>query len=305
MDNLEKDKFIIIGKDINNKTSIDMPKMTYFKGVMRNFKGNKLAIIGLIIIIFISTISIIGPYIRPFVQDGSNLLITNNPPSLSYWFGTDQIGRDLWTRIWKGTRNSLMIGFIVTSSNILLGLIYGSISGYIGGKADRILIGFVNILRRIPFLIKTILLILLLGDGIYNLMLAMSFSGWDSIALRVRNKIIKLKNTEYIMVAKTLGADTKRIILKHFAPNILVILIISFTFRLPVAIFGEIFLKFIGIGIPSSHTSLGSLISLSANIKMLHPYQMLFPLLIIIFLMLGLNMFAYGLRDLLGLKPKR
>ena len=302
MAELKKEQFKTIGKDLSKAQTINRPSMTYWQDAWRRLKGNKMSMISLSILLLLTIMAFVGPFMNEFEFNKGDLLLGNTEPNSTYWFGTDEIGRDLWTRVWKGARVSLLIGFTVAFINIILGILYGGISGYIGGRTDMIMMRFCEILGSIPYLIRVIMLMTVLGSGIKTIIIAMTLTGWVGAARMVRGQVLQLKEMEYVMAAKTLGSDTGRIILKHLVPNTMGVLIVSVTFRIPGAIFGEAFLSYIGMGIPVPQASLGSLSQAGTQMLLVHPYQLVFPAMVISVLMLSFTLFGDGLRD--ALDPK-
>jgi oligopeptide transport system permease protein len=221
-----------------------------------------------------------------------------------HWFGTDVLGRDLFTRICAGTRISLLIALTAVIIDVIFGLTYGLISGYCGGYVDMLMQRFVEILTGIPNLIIVTLLIIVLKPGLVSIILALLLTGWIGMSRVARAQIIKLKEQEYVLVAKTLGAGHAFILIKEVLPNIIGQILTMSMFSIPSAIFMEAFLAFIGIGIPVPLASLGSIISDSFKSLTTHPYMAIFPVVILGLLMLGFNLFADGLRDALDPKMK-
>jgi len=226
----------------------------------------------------------------------------NNVDDKYFWFGTDELGRDQWTRVWKGTQISLLIGLIAAAIDVLIGVTYGSIAGYFGGKTDMVMMRIIEIISGIPGIVIIILFILVFEKGILPITLAIALTNWISMARVVRSQFMKLKNQEFVLASKTIGASNIRMIMKHFIPNILGQIIIMITFSIPSAIFYEAFLAFIGLGIPAPRASLGVLINDGYKLMKTATYTMVIPSIVISVLMLSLNIFANGLRD--ALDPK-
>ncbi len=222
-----------------------------------------------------------------------------------HYFGTDEFGRDIWTRVWYGARISIAIGILAALIDFCIGVAYGGISGYFGGKVDIIMQRFSEILIGIPFLVIVILMMLVLGPGFWSIVFAMVVTGWIGMSRIVRGQFLKLKNQEYVMAATTLGASSSRIILKHLLPNSLGPLIISIMFTIPSAIFFESFLSFIGLGIPAPQASLGSLVSDALPVLFIYPYMLIIPAIILSVLILSFNLIADGLRDAIDPKMRK
>ncbi|SHM42014.1 oligopeptide ABC transporter permease [Gracilibacillus kekensis] len=222
-----------------------------------------------------------------------------------YWFGTDSMGRDLWTRIWKGTQISLYIGLLAALIDMVVGVLYGGISGYYGGRTDNVMQRIIEILSGIPNLVVVILFIMLLDPGLIAITIALTITGWIGMARIVRGQVLKLKNQEFILAARTLGANDKRILMKHLIPNVTSVIIINTMFTIPSAIFFEAFLSFIGLGLQPPYASLGTLIDTAFDDYRVFPYMLLFPAVIISLLMIGFNILADGMRDALDPKMRR
>ncbi|MFC7321214.1 oligopeptide ABC transporter permease [Halobacillus campisalis] len=215
----------------------------------------------------------------------------------NFWFGTDGLGRDLFTRAWEGTRISLYIAFLAAAIDMVIGVAYGGISAYYGGRVDNVMQRIIEILVGIPNLVVVILMILILEPGIISITIALTITGWISMARIVRGQILKLKNQEFVLASRTLGAPDGRILRKHLIPNVLSLIIINTMFTIPTAIFFEAFLSFIGLGLPTPLASLGTLVEDGFQSLQIYPHILLFPAIIISLIMIAFNMLADGLRD--------
>jgi len=214
-----------------------------------------------------------------------------------FWLGTDSLGRDQWTRLWEGTKVSLLIAFIAALISLVIGVAYGGIAGYYGGKVDDVLMRILEVLVGIPSLVVILLMMLVLDPGITSIVIALTITGWTGMARIVRGEVMKLKNQEFVLAARTLGQSNKRIIIKHLLPNISGIIIINTMFTIPDAIFFEAFLSFIGLGITPPQASLGTLINTGFDNIMLYPYMLWFPAIMISVIMIAFNLIGDGLRD--------
>ncbi|WP_082234649.1 oligopeptide ABC transporter permease [Halobacillus massiliensis] len=215
----------------------------------------------------------------------------------NFWFGTDGLGRDLWTRVWKGTQISLYIAFVAAMLDMLIGVGYGGISAYYGGRVDNYMQRIIEILMGIPNLVIVILMILILEPGILSITIALALTGWISMSRIVRGQILKLKNQEFVLASRTLGAPDGRILRKHLIPNVLGLIIINTMFTIPSAIFFEAFLSFIGLGLPTPLASLGTLVEDGFQSLQIYPHILLFPAVVISLIMIAFNLLADGLRD--------
>lgn len=220
-----------------------------------------------------------------------------------HYFGTDDLGRDIWTRVWMGARVSLLIALIAVTFDLLIGVAYGMISGYFGGRVDLVMQRILELLYGIPYLIVVMLfLVIFESPGVFTIALALSITGWTGMARVVRAQVLKLKNEEYLLAAKTLGASDTRIITKHLLPNMVGPIVVTAMFTIPTAIFAESFLSYIGLGISPPMASLGTLIQDGLSYMTVQPYKLFFPAAVLSLLILSFNLLADGLRD--ALDPK-
>lgn len=302
---LNRDKFKIVGIDKSKSETIERPNLTYWQDAWMRLKRNRVAMFSLVLLIFIVLMCAIQPLIAGDSYKVQNIYNMNEGPSAEHWFGTDALGRDVFDRLWVGGRVSLIIAFVGTVIECVVGTIYGGISGYFGGKVDNIMMRIVEMLNSIPYLIVVILISVRLGNGIVPLLIALALTGWTGIARMVRGQVMQLKESEYVMAAKTLGASPMRIIMKHMLPNTLGIIIVYITFDIPSYIFAEAFLSFIGLGIQPPQTSWGAMASEGQQMMLFYPYQVIFPALAIGLTMLSFNLLGDGLRDALDPKLRK
>ncbi|KYH35557.1 dipeptide transport system permease protein DppC [Clostridium tepidiprofundi DSM 19306] len=302
--NITKDKFKIVGNKGADSEQILRPSMTYWQDAWRRLKQNKIAMGSLILLALITIMTIIGPYLSHYDFEVTNNAANarNLPPNAQHWFGTDNLGRDTFARVWIGGRVSIIIGLAGALIDTVIGALYGGISGYFGGLVDDIMMRIVEILYSIPYLIVVILVSLIVGKGIIPLIIAMTITGWCYMARLVRGQLLQIKEQEYVLAATALGASPKRIILRHLLPNTLGVMIVAITFDISGFIFGEAFLSFIGLGIQSPNTSWGSLAASAQPNLIFYPEQLFFPSLFISLTMLSFQLLGDGLRD--ALDPK-
>lgn len=263
---------------------------------------NKLALLGLIVVLFMVIWALLGPIFSPYSYTTQNLVDANQGPSALHWFGTDTLGRDLYTRVVYGARISLTIGFVAALINLLIGVVYGGIAGLLGGRVDRLMMALVDILYGIPLLLYVILLMVVLGPGLLSIFLALGLAYWLTMARIVRSQIIKIKVEDYITAARTMGIPTWRILIKHMLPNCMGPIIVTMTMAIPDAIFTEAFLSFIGLGVSAPMASWGVLASEGINSMRSYPYQLIYPAVAISLTMLGFTFLGDGLRN--ALDPK-
>lgn len=302
---LTPDMFETVGENLSEGEQVVRPSITYWKDAWRRLKQNKAAMIGLAIIILFCIMAIIGPHLTEYTYNANYLDNINKKPSAEHWFGTDQLGRDIWARVWIGARISLALGIFVAFLQCIIGILIGGLSGMVGGKVDMLIMRIVDILNAIPYLIFVILIMTVLGSGLFPLILSFAITGWLSMARLVRGQILQLREQEYVIAAKTLGAGGMRLLLKHMIPNIIGIIIVQLTMAIPSAIFSEAFLSFIGIGIQPPLTSLGQLARTGQEMMRAYPYQLIIPSIVISLLMLSLNLLGDGLRDALDPRMRK
>lgn len=301
-----KDEFIFVGDEQKEDDSINRPSISYWKDSWRKLKKNKLAVVGLIFIILIILSALFIPKFSKYDYVSNDLAITNQWPSAQHWFGTDNLGRDVFVRVLYGARYSLIIGFAASFLNLVIGIIYGGIAGFAGGWVDMLMMRVVDIIDSIPMTIYVILLLVIFDKGgLFNIIIALAISYWIGMARIVRSEILQLKQQEFILAAKTLGASSKRILFKHLIPNCIGSIIVTLTLQIPSAIFTEAFLSFIGLGLTPPKASWGTLANEALQTLTLYPYQILFPTLAICLTILSFNMLGDGLRDALDPKVKK
>lgn len=221
-----------------------------------------------------------------------------------YWFGTDDLARDSWTRIWRGTRISVFVGVLVALIDTLIGVSYGAIAGFNGGKIDTLMMRFTELIGGVPWLVVVLLFTMVFGNGLLAMSIAIAFSSWIGMARVVRAQSIKLRESEFVLAAKTLGTTNSKLITRHLIPNIGGQILVVMTFSIPAAIFTEAFLAFLGLGIPPPFASLGSVISDSRKYLEFYPSMIFIPSAIISLLILSVNIFANALRDALDPRLK-
>uniref|UniRef100_UPI003530891D ABC transporter permease n=1 Tax=Cerasibacillus quisquiliarum TaxID=227865 RepID=UPI003530891D len=289
--------FKIVGRKEETLEEIKRSHLTGWQDGWLRLKQNKAAMISLFVLLMIVILSIIGPHVNTYTYQQTNYDAVYLEPNSDHWLGTDKFGRDQWTRLWEGTRISLYIAVLAALLDILIGITYGAISAFKGGKVDHMMQRIIEILVGIPNLIIIILLIMMMKPGITTIIIAMVITGWVNMARLVRGQIFKLKNAEYILAARALGADGRRIIIGHMLPNTLGIIIINMMFTIPSAIFTEAFLSFIGLGLQEPLASLGVLINDGFQAMRNHFYLLAFPSIVIVSLMVCFNLLADGLRD--------
>ncbi len=292
-----------LNPDLLQTEEMVRPQTTYLKDVWRTFKKRKTALVSAIILVLLVLLVLFGPMMNPYNYYSNDYTAINSAPSAQHWFGTDTLGRDLWTRVWVGGRVSLLIAILATLFPFAIGMVMGGISGYFGGKVDMIMMRTIDILMGIPTMIYNILLIVVMGSGnISTLIIAFTLTGWMGSARSARGMVLQIKAREFVMASETLGASPVRIIFRHLLPNTMGIMVVGITLTIPMIIFAEAFLSFIGLGIAPPNPSWGQLISNAADVFKNYPYQFIIPCSFVSLTMLCFNLMGDGLRD--ALDPK-
>lgn len=330
-----------VRKDNAAEISVDtnFASQSFWKDVRVRFFHKKSAVFGLVLIIIIVLLAAFGPGMNDYTYSAQNLDQKNFAPRVPiledigifdgsetistttggktvnnyiekgktdvyYWFGSDLYGRDIWTRTWEGARVSLIIAVAAAIIDMVIGMSYGLISGYFGGRVDMIMQRILEIANGIPRLVIVTLLLLVLQPGMVTIIFALMLTEWVGMSRIARAEMLKLKDQEFVLASRTLGAGSFFIIFKEVLPNIIGPIITQVMFSIPTAIFTEAFLSFVGLGIPVPQCSLGSLISELYNSFTTHPYQIVPPIIVMSLLMLSFNLVADGLREALDPKMK-
>lgn len=274
-----------------------LPPASYWKESWTRLKRQRLALFGLITLTVLIIMAIIGPLLTPFTYHATHLPLKNQPPNATFWFGTDELGRDLFTRCWWGARISLFVGFTASLVDLVIGVFYGSIAGFRGGKVEEWMMRIADILYSIPYLLVVILLMVIIGPGVGTIIIALTFTGWINMARIVRSQILQIKQQDFIRAAHSLGASRSRILLRHLIPNAMGPIIVTLTLTIPSAIFAEAFLSFLGLGVQAPIASWGTMANDGLSALRYYPWRLFFPALFISLTMLSLNLLGDGLRD--------
>ncbi len=299
MMDISKDKFQVVGTKISETEKISKPSLSFWKDVFIRFKKNKLALFGLVLLFLLTFMAIFGPYMTPYDYATNDLANKNQPPSSEHWFGTDDLGRDVFTRTWEGARISIFIGLAAALIDVFIGVIYGGIAGYKGGRTDNILMRLADVLNGIPYLLLVILLMVVLGQGLGTMILAMTITGWINMARIVRGQVLSLKSQEYVLASKTLGASTSRIMARHLIPNAMAPILVTMTLTIPNAIFTEAFLSYLGLGLTPPLASWGTMANDGLPALRYYPWRLFFPATFICLTIFAFNVVGDGLRDAL------
>lgn len=301
------------------------PSISYWRDAWNRLKANKVAMGGLIVIILVFLAAILGPILSPYSYDQINKGSENLAPNAQFIFGTDSLGRDLFTRTMIGARISLSVGLVAAAMISVIGIIYGAVSGLFGGWVDTVMMRIVDVIYSIPTILIVILLQVVLkapiekfvssgnaptfvsslGVGLISIFVVLALLYWVDMARIVRGQVLTIKEQEYVMAARVLGANNKSIIFKHLIPNCIGQIIVIATLKIPEAIFAESFLSFIGLGVSSPMASLGSLSQSALKGIYSYPYMLIFPAATISLIILSFNLFGDGLRDALDPRMKK
>ena len=312
MTKIDKSQFEWVGANAVDSETIARPSTSYWKDAMHRLSKNKAAMVCLFIIVAITLLSFIIPFVSPYNMSEQHLSHTYAPMGYTdsvdghmHLFGTDSLGRDIFTRVWYGARISLFISFAAVFVNFIIGMIYGGISGYLGGTVDNIMMRIIEIINGIPYLIIVVLLMMVIPPGTMTMVIAYATVGWTGMARLVRGQIMSLKQQDYVVAAKVMGGKPSRIIAKHLLPNTFSVVIVNITLAIPSAIFTEAFLSYIGLGVPVPLASWGTLANEGSRVFQMYPSQLIIPAICISLTMLSFNLLGDGLRDALDPKLRR
>lgn len=270
---------------------------SYWKNAWYCLCRNRPALIGLCAFGLLAFFAIFGPIFSPYNYYETRLPLKNTPPCSEFWFGTDELGRDIFTRIWMGARISLTVGISAALIDMFFGIFFGAFSGMVGGKVDEVMMRIVDILHSVPTLLIVILLMVVMGSGIMTIIIALAITGWMNMARIVRGQILQIKQCDFVLAAKLIGANKFRILLRHLIPNCIGSIITTVTLTIPVAIFIEAFLSFLGLGVQAPIASWGTMASDGLPALRYYPWRLFFPAIFISLTMLAFNLLGNGVRD--------
>lgn len=304
MNEIDKSLFEKLDDSQKSQDFIAVESKSYSRDAWDRFKKNKLAMGGLVVILIFIVLAIIVPILSPYTYDAQDMSNRNALPSFQHWMGTDKLGRDILVRIMCGARVSLGVGFAAAFISLIIGIAYGGISGYAGGKVDNLMMRFVDILYSVPSMLYIIMIMLVMGASIMSILLGICVSSWVGMARLVRGQVMTLKNQEFALASYVVGASRTRILFKHLIINCMGPIIVSLTLLVPSAIFTEAFLSFLGIGIAQPMASWGTLASDARGLIQSYPIQIIWPIASICITILSLNFVGDGLGDALDPKKK-
>lgn len=276
-----------------------------WQDALHRLAHNYLAMLGLVILVVMTIAALLTPWIAPYAYEAQNLALGATPPSSEHWLGTDIFGRDQLTRVLYGSRVSLMVGFVATAVALCIGVLWGTVAGYFGGKVDAVMMRIVDVLYALPFTIFIILLMVIFGRSMLLLFLAIGAVEWLTMARIVRGQVMSLRQQEFIEAAVSMGFSRRRIMLKHIVPNILGPIIVYTTLTIPSVILLESFLSFLGLGIQPPQSSWGSLISYGVETMEEYPWLLIYPAIALSSTLFALNFLGDGLRDALDPKSSK
>ena len=276
-----------------------------WRDAWQRLRKNKMAVGGGITLLLFILMALLTPWLAPYSYEAQNLDLGASPPSAAHWLGTDVFGRDVLTQVMYGGRVSLAVGFIATAVALLIGVTWGAVAGYVGGRVDAVMMRIVDILYALPFMIFIVLLMVVFGRNVLLLFLAIGAVEWLTMARIMRSQVQSLRQQEFIEAAISLGLSPAAIIRRHVIPNALGPIIVYTTLTIPSVMLLEAFLSFLGLGIQPPQTSWGLLISYGAETMEEYPWLLIFPGLALTTTLFSLNFLGDGLRDALDVRGSK
>lgn len=301
---LNAEDFEMVGIKEDETDVISAKTISFWSEVFQTFMRNKLAMFGVVVLIIVALMAIFAPILSKYSfseQTGAY----NVPPSSEFWFGTDNLGRDIFVRVWMGARISLIIGLAAAAIDVVIGVLWGSIAGVVGGRVDNFMMRVADVLTAVPYLLVVILLLVVMEQGIIPMIVALSITGWVRMARIVRGEVLSIKNQEYVLASRTLGASTWHLIKRHLIPNAMGSIIVTMTLTIPQAIFTESFLSYIGLGVTPPMASWGTMASEGNEAILTAPWRLIFPAVLISLTIFAFNAVGDGLRDALDPKLRK
>ncbi|MFT8312134.1 MAG: ABC transporter permease [Sporolactobacillus sp.] len=292
------DWFRLLNRKKIVQQSLSRPSISYWQDAWIQLRKNKLAMLGLTFLVLLAVFAVFGPIFSPYSVTAQHLTLQNLSPSSNHWFGTDELGRDVFTRTWYGARISLFVGIVAALVDLFIGVAYGGLSGYLGGKTDLVMMRIIEILYGLPYLLVVILLMVVMGPSLLTIIVALTVTGWTGMARIVRGQMLQLKNFEFVTASKSFGSKPWRIVRKNLIPNTMGPIIVQMTLTVPSAIFSEAFLSFLGLGVQAPYASWGVMASdaLSALLAGFW-WRLFFPALFISITMFAFNILGDCLLD--------
>ncbi|WP_341281563.1 ABC transporter permease [Paenibacillus sp. FSL H8-0537] len=305
MEPISKDRFKLVGLQQQGTDNVAKASLSFWQDVVRRFAKNKLAMVGVVMLVLLVFMAAFGPLMTEFDYRSNDLGNKNQAPSAVHWFGTDDLGRDMFARVWEGARISLFIGLAAALIDLFIGVLWGGIAAYKGGRVDEGMMRFADVLYGIPYLLLAIILMVVFGQSLGTMIVAMTITGWINMARIVRGQVLSLKNREYVLAARTLGATMPWIMRKHLIPNAMGPILITMTLTIPSAIFTESFLSYLGLGLTPPIASWGTMASDGLPALKYYPWRLFFPAIMICVTIFSFNVIGDGLRDALDPKMRK
>jgi oligopeptide transport system permease protein len=288
--------YIYAAKEEIQKTS------SSFKKKLALLKQHKMAFLCFIFLVFCVLVAFLAPFFSTYTYDEICLEVKNMPPGRLHLLGTDDLGRDLFVRLCMGVRISLFVGVMAALIDLIIGIWYGMIAAFLGKRIDQFMMRFCDILDTIPYFLIVIALTVVLGSGLFTIILAMCLTSWIPMARIIRSQILGTKSKEYVLCAQTLGASFWRILIRYLLPSAISPMLVTMTLTIPLAIFVEAILSFLGLGVQVPIASLGSLASDGLNALRYYPWRLFFPAFMICLLIFAFNQIADALKEILDPK---
>ncbi|MES2200005.1 MAG: ABC transporter permease [Chlamydiota bacterium] len=273
------------------------PLSSFWQTGFSSFYQNKIAFIGCVFLLLLLLFAILAPCITPYTYFETHLSLKNTPPCKEFWFGTDELGRDLFTRMGWGARISLFIGIAASCIDLVIGVLFGAFAALSGGDVEEYMMRAADILYSIPYLLVVILLMVILGSGLTTILIALTVTGWIKMARIVRGQTKQLCQMDFVKASVALGGNKKHILLRHLLPNCMGPIFVTLTLTIPSAIFSEAFLSFLGLGIQAPIASWGSMTNDGLSALRTYPWRLFFPAGFISFTLLSFYLIGEGLRD--------
>jgi oligopeptide transport system permease protein len=291
----------------NRLEKLDPPKgRSLTQDAMRRLVRNKFAVASIVLVVLIVLVAFIGPYFLPWGYSQVDWSNIRKPPNFEagHYLGTDQNGRDMAARVLQGTQMSLIVAFVATVVSVTIGVIYGAVAGYFGGRVDAVMMRIVDVMYALPYILFVIILMVMFGRNPVLLFVGIGAIEWLTMARIVRGQTLSIKEKEFVEAAKAGGAKPFTIIMRHIVPNLTGPVVIYATLTIPEIIIAESFLSYLGLGVQEPQTSLGTLISAGAPVAEVLPWMLLAPAAVLITLLLSLTYIGDGLRDALDPKDR-
>lgn len=305
MKKIDPELFLPISQDERLQEAITHTPLSFWEDVWRRLKQNRIAVAALIGLILLILFAIFVPLLSSQPFYATHLELKNHPPCKQFWFGTDDLGRDMFSRTAYGARISLFVGISAAIIDLIIGILWGGLAALGGGYVDNTLMRIADILHALPYLLIVIMLMVVMGSGLIPILIALTITGWIGMARIVRGQLLQLREQEYIQAAIALGASRTRILFKHLIPNAMGPIIVTMTITIPIAIFTEAFLSFLGLGVQAPLASWGTMASDALPAMRYYPWRLFFPAIFISLTILAFNLLGDGLHDAIDPKLRK